>query len=98
PVAQTFSGLDVKKSPPVLLFVGIAALAFIGLGLGGFALVRGRSAAAGAVSDQPASSAVVARATTSAPVTVDSAPVATPAENAPAKDPAAKDPSPLASA
>jgi serine/threonine-protein kinase len=84
PVAQTFSGLEAKKSPPVLLFVGIAALALVGLGLGGFALVR-RSSVASAGTDHAASSSVVVSAAT-APATVDSAPVAKASDSAPATD------------
>jgi serine/threonine-protein kinase len=49
----TFSGVEPPagvpgKGPPVALFVGIGALALVGLALGGVALVRGRGHAADA--------------------------------------------------
>jgi predicted lipid-binding transport protein (Tim44 family) len=106
PVAQTFSGLDTpKKSPPVALFVGIGVLALVGLGLGGFAIVKGRSATAIEGTDPTATPSVVASARSApgaAPAGVDSAPVAKASETAPAVDPsasaAAKDPATPASA
>jgi serine/threonine-protein kinase len=64
PVAQTFSGLDAgmpKKGVPIAVYVGIGLLAVVGLGLGGFAFVKGRSGTA-AGSGDPAGSGAVASA------------------------------------
>jgi hypothetical protein len=74
PVANTYSGLDgngqPKKSTPVALFVGVAVLALVGLGLGGVALVRGRgtSAAGNPPGSSTASVAGASPEPTSAPV------------------------------
>jgi serine/threonine-protein kinase len=100
PVAQTFSGLDglPKKGAPVALFVGIGVLALVGLGLGGVALVKGRSAASGGGDPSASTSAV---ATVTAPATAESsAPVAKATDTAPAvpASAAAKDPATPASA
>jgi serine/threonine protein kinase len=100
PVAQTFSGLDglPKKGAPVALFVGIGVLALVGLGLGGVALVKGRSAASGGGDPSASTSAV---ATVTAPATAESsAPVAKATDSAPAvpASAAAKDPATPASA
>lgn len=107
PVAATYSGLGAhgvpKKGAPVALFVGIALLAVVGLGLGGVALVMGRTPASGSgdvvssasaaatappgVSGEP--SAPVAKATESAPAPVASAAEPSPSASASATDPVA---------
>jgi serine/threonine-protein kinase len=70
PVAATFSGMDSvgvpKKSPPIALFVGVGLLAVVGLGLGGFAMFK-KNSAQGSASGDPATSASMASAGTTAP-------------------------------
>jgi len=81
PVAATFSGVEPpagmpRKSPPLALIVGIAAIAIVGIALGGFALVRGRSAHAGGTaasgSALPSESGAAAVPTTAAEGTASS--------------------------
>jgi hypothetical protein len=105
PVAATFSGLDghpgVKKSAPVALLVGIGLLALIGLGLGGVALVKGRSTpAAGSETTASASPVGVAPASTE-PSNVQAGKTAEPAASAavePAASAALKEQAPVATA
>jgi serine/threonine protein kinase len=104
PVANTYSGMDgngVPKKSPVALFVGIGAvIALVGLGLGGVALVRGRSTSGPIVDPATANGSATASASqATAAADPSSAPVAKAAETPPViaaadagADPAAKDP------
>jgi serine/threonine-protein kinase len=104
PVAQTFSGIDAggmpRKGVPIAVYIGIGMLGVVGLGLGGFAFVKGRSGTAAgggpAGSGIASPSAVVA----SEPTSVKPAdPPADPAASAvAAKDPATPSASASASA
>ena len=68
PVAQTFSGIDAggmpRKGVPIAVYIGIGMLAVVGLGLGGFAFVKGRTgtAAGGGPTGSGVTSAAVASA------------------------------------
>jgi serine/threonine protein kinase len=99
PVAATYSGLDAqgvpKKGAPVALFVGIGLLALVGLGLGGVALVKGRTVATGGGEPEGSASAV-ASAPVSAAATAEQ-PVASATEAASAP-PAPAEPSASAAA
>jgi len=99
PVAQTFPGLEPgaatpKKGTPVAVFVGIGLLALVGLGLGGVALMKGRTAQGGG--GDPTGSATVATATATAdPSSAVASAKATPSAEPPATV-AAKDSTPPA--
>ena len=84
PVAATYSGIDAsgvpKKSTPVALFVGVGALALVGLALGGVALVRGRNTSGPIVDPAAAASMSPPASATADP---SSAPVAKATENPP---------------
>ena len=70
PVAQTFSGLEgmPKKGVPIAVYVGIGLLAVVGLGLGGFAFVKGRLATAAGNGDHAASGTVASSSAGSATI------------------------------
>jgi serine/threonine-protein kinase len=99
PVAQTFSGLDgggaQKKGVPLAVYIGIGLLAVVGLGLGGFAFVKGRAVAAGGGTSPTTSAASAAVSSTASVAAADASatptdPPADPAASAvAAKDPAA---------
>ena len=102
PVAQTFSGIDAtglpKKGVPIAVYVGIGMLAVVGLGLGGFAFVKGRPGA-GAGGETAGSGSAVASATAAIASGEPSSakPEGTPPDGT-ASAVAANDPSPPASA
>jgi serine/threonine protein kinase len=102
-VGATFSGVEPpaglpKKGAPIGLFIGIGALAIVGLGLGGVAMVKGRSSGSGGDPMASASAASAAAASASAAVTsataeASAAPSAVAAVSASAPpDPTAKEP------
>ncbi|MBS2012947.1 MAG: serine/threonine protein kinase [Deltaproteobacteria bacterium] len=94
PVAgATFSGVDSpavpKKSPPVAVFVGVGLLAVIGLGLGGFAMMkRSQQATAGAGSATADTATATTNATASANSSSRVPPSADPHASAAASAPA----------
>ena len=95
PVAQTFSGLDAggmpRKGVPIAVYVGIGMLAMVGLGLGGFAFVKGRSGTAagggpaGSGGASPSAAVASAEATSVKPVDPPADPAAS---SVAAKEPA----------
>ncbi len=84
----TFGGVEPpvelpKKSPPLVLFGVVGALAVIGLGLGGVALTRGKTAqASGDPTVASASAAPVAETKTSIGTTASATPTAEPTTTA----------------
>ena len=94
PVAQTFSGLEgmPKKGVPVAVYIGIGLLAVVGLGLGGFAVVKGRTGTA--AGGEPPGSSVASNTSAAGSAVASAEPSgAKPAETTPeASAVAAKDP------
>ena len=93
PVAQTFSGLDAggmpRKGVPIAVYIGIGMLAVVGLGLGGFAFVKGRAgtAAGGGPTGSGVTSATAAVASADAKGTKPAEPTADPTASAVAANP-----------
>ena len=93
PVAQTFSGIDAggmpRKGVPIAVYVGIGMLAVVGLGLGGFAFVKGRAgtAAGAGATGSGVTSATAAVASADATGTKPADPPADPTASAVAANP-----------
>jgi eukaryotic-like serine/threonine-protein kinase len=99
-IAGTFSGVEgvPKKGAPIALFIGIGALALVGITLGGVAVVKGRSSGSGADPMGSASAAMSASAMASAEVApsasvaATASAVASAGSSAPSASAAAADP------